>query len=163
MRRVEIIDCLFEHKIAHHLSDSSNLLFDNYFHPKTKRRGGAIYINPTYHQESLECSSYQYDHMSNVKIYNCTFKSNQAHDEYAIYIEGEDTEIEYVIINNDFIDYYLKETLQRNSSIIATEISNISFYNIIKNIIFTNLENGEWIYVAEISCVDHRGKPNPSK
>lgn len=51
--------------------------------------------------------------MSNVKIYNCTFKSNQAHDEYAIYIEGEDTEIEYVIINNDFIDNYLKETLRK--------------------------------------------------
>lgn len=49
MQRVEIIDCLFEHNIAHHLSDSSNLLFGNYFHPKTKRRGGAIYINPTYH------------------------------------------------------------------------------------------------------------------
>ena len=102
--------------------------------------------------------------MKKVKTDNCTFKSNQEYDGFAIYIEGEDLGTEFDFVENNFINNFNVETLSKISNIIATKIGvlSLSRENIKKFNYFSNHINDDELDINEISCVDFYGNPAAS-
>lgn len=150
--------CIFEDNVANYDSSSSKLLNDNYFDFKSEGRGGAIYVNPAYsYDPSGECHLPSAP-MTNCVIDNCRFKSNKAHDGYAIYIEGDDPNTKFDIKLNNFIDNYNennhKVTVLTMVHVISTEIWRLSVEQIKTDNTFSYTEQ---INVKEVSCGDHYG------
>lgn len=102
--------------------------------------------------------------MKKVKTDNCTFKSNQTYDGFAIYIKGENLGTEFDFVETNFINNFNVETLSKFSNIIATEIGVLllSRENIKKFNSFSNHINDDELDINEISCVDFYGNPTPS-
>lgn len=104
---VEIINCIFEENIANFDANKTELLsYNNYYNLKTERRGGAIYLNPTFSNTGIDGK------LISATIEGCKFISNKAFDGYAIYIEGDDYGTIFIINDNTFIDNYNINTLQ---------------------------------------------------
>lgn len=126
---------------------------------QSEGRGGAIYVNPAYsYDPSGECHPPSAP-MTNCVIDNCRFKSNKAHDGYAIYIEGDDPNTKFDIKLNNFIDNYNENIHKDNSpdyygAVIDTEIGRLSVEQIKTDNTFSYTEQ---INIKEVSCVDHYG------
>ncbi|KAK8840437.1 hypothetical protein M9Y10_030642 [Tritrichomonas musculus] len=148
---IVIQSCTFEdNKASSSSSSSSSLLAE-----KAQCRGGAIFLT----QVSGSSSS--------VKIDDCTFKTNTAHDAYAIYIERESTESTatntYTITNNKFINNYNGDsTSSCTGSIIASEVTTITKEDIEKSNVFEASIYGQGC--AHFYHVDGKGDklPNPT-
>lgn len=112
---IVIQSCTFEDNKASSSSSSASLLDE-----KTQCRGGAIFLT------QVSGSS------SPINIDGCTFKTNIAHDAYAIYIELEESEstatVTYTISNNKFINNYNGDSSSSSctGSNIASEITTIT-------------------------------------
>lgn len=156
---VRIEKCVFESNCANINEIESELLYNNHFDKKSKGRGGAIYINPSYSYDDKtgQCNT-QNIHMTNVLIIDCDFIKNNANDGYAIYIEGENPGTEFIVTSNDFIDNYndnnyVDDNNNIYGAVITTEICSLIENDIIEknNFKYSN----ENLLVKELSCVDH--------
>ena len=116
---VEIIGCTFEENVANYKPPSSlELLSKNYYDQKSEGRGGAIYINPSFTDNTNKAAK-----MISVKIERCTFKSNSAFDGFAIYIEGDDDGTTFAINENKFINNNDGTDNSIKRGVILTEIN----------------------------------------